>query len=54
MTWIVPRAASPDKRSRRLEFWSGLYTYAWFVSFGASFVSYVVLMKMFAPRAATA
>jgi nucleobase:cation symporter-1, NCS1 family len=34
------------------EFWSGLYAYAWFVSFGASFVSYLVLMKVFAPRAA--
>jgi NCS1 family nucleobase:cation symporter-1 len=33
------------------EFWSGLYAYAWFVSFGASFVSYLVLMKVFAPRA---
>jgi NCS1 family nucleobase:cation symporter-1 len=31
-------------------FWSGLYAYAWFVSFGASFVSYLVLMKVFAPR----
>jgi NCS1 family nucleobase:cation symporter-1 len=35
-------------------FWSGLYAYAWFVSFGASFVSYLVLMKVFAPRAAAA
>jgi nucleobase:cation symporter-1, NCS1 family len=34
------------------EFWSGLYAYAWFVSFGVSFVSYLVLMKVFVPRAA--
>jgi NCS1 family nucleobase:cation symporter-1 len=35
-------------------FWSNLYAYAWFVSFGASFVSYLVLMKVFATRAAAA
>jgi NCS1 family nucleobase:cation symporter-1 len=29
------------------EFWSRLYDYAWFVSFGVSFVSYLVLMKLF-------
>jgi len=28
------------------EFWSQIYVYAWFVSFGVSFVVYVVLMKM--------
>jgi NCS1 family nucleobase:cation symporter-1 len=33
-------------------FWSHLYAYAWFVSFGVSFVSYLVLMKVFGPRAA--
>jgi NCS1 family nucleobase:cation symporter-1 len=33
-------------------FWSDLYAYAWFVSFGASFVSYLVLMKVFGMRAA--
>jgi nucleobase:cation symporter-1, NCS1 family len=27
------------------EFWSRLYDYAWFVSFGAAFVTYVALMK---------
>jgi NCS1 family nucleobase:cation symporter-1 len=27
------------------EFWSRLYDYAWFVSFGAAFVTYAVLMK---------
>jgi NCS1 family nucleobase:cation symporter-1 len=27
------------------EFWSNLYAYAWFVSFGVSFVTYLVLMK---------
>jgi hypothetical protein len=35
-------------------FWSDLYGYAWFVSFGAAFVSSLVLMKMFAPRPAVA
>jgi nucleobase:cation symporter-1, NCS1 family len=35
-------------------FWSDLYAYAWFVSFGVSFVSYLVLMKVFAKRAAAA
>jgi NCS1 family nucleobase:cation symporter-1 len=34
--------------------WSDLYAYAWFVSFGVSFVSYLVLMKVFAPRATAA
>jgi NCS1 family nucleobase:cation symporter-1 len=33
-------------------FWSGLYAYAWFVSFGVAFVSYLLLMKALAPRAA--
>jgi NCS1 family nucleobase:cation symporter-1 len=33
-------------------FWSALYQYAWFVSFGVSFGSYLVLMKVFATRAA--
>jgi NCS1 family nucleobase:cation symporter-1 len=28
------------------EFWSSLYSYAWFISFGTSFVSYLVLMKL--------
>jgi nucleobase:cation symporter-1, NCS1 family len=31
------------------DFWTGLYRYAWFVSFGVSLVSYVVLMKLFPP-----
>jgi nucleobase:cation symporter-1, NCS1 family len=30
-------------------FWSDVYAYAWFVSFGASFVVHVVLTKAFAP-----
>jgi NCS1 family nucleobase:cation symporter-1 len=30
-------------------FWSDLYHYAWFVSFGVSFFSYLVLTKLFAP-----
>jgi NCS1 family nucleobase:cation symporter-1 len=32
-------------------FWTDLYAYAWFVSFGASFVFYLVLMKVFAAQA---
>lgn len=30
------------------EFWTQLYGYAWFVSFGVALVSYLVLMKLFA------
>jgi cytosine/uracil/thiamine/allantoin permease len=36
------------------EFWSSLYSYAWFVSFGTSSVVYLVLMKLFAARATAA
>ncbi|MEI7683977.1 MAG: NCS1 family nucleobase:cation symporter-1 [Planctomycetota bacterium] len=32
------------------EFWSQIYVYAWFVSFGVSFVVYVVLMKLMARK----
>jgi NCS1 family nucleobase:cation symporter-1 len=32
------------------EFWSDLYAYAWFVSFGVSFVSYYVTMMVFARK----
>jgi NCS1 family nucleobase:cation symporter-1 len=35
-------------------FWSELYAYAWFISFGVSFVSYLVLMWAFAARVAAA
>ncbi len=31
------------------DFWSRLYDYAWFVSFGVAFVCYLVLMKAFGP-----
>jgi NCS1 family nucleobase:cation symporter-1 len=31
-------------------FWSDLYAYAWFISFGISFVSYLVLMALFGRR----
>jgi NCS1 family nucleobase:cation symporter-1 len=34
--------------------WSELYHYAWFISFGVSFVTYVVLMSVFGRRAAPA
>jgi NCS1 family nucleobase:cation symporter-1 len=30
------------------KFWADLYLYAWFISFGVSFVAYLVLMRMFA------
>jgi NCS1 family nucleobase:cation symporter-1 len=30
--------------------WSQLYAYAWFISFGISFVTYIVLMLMAGPR----
>jgi NCS1 family nucleobase:cation symporter-1 len=32
-------------------FWVNLYHYAWFISFGVSFVAYVVLMHLFGRRA---
>jgi cytosine/uracil/thiamine/allantoin permease len=32
------------------EIWVDLYHYAWFISFGISFVVYVVLMKLFGGR----
>jgi NCS1 family nucleobase:cation symporter-1 len=35
-------------------FWSELYADAWFVSFGTSFLSYLVLMKVLGPRPAAA
>jgi NCS1 family nucleobase:cation symporter-1 len=31
--------------------WDDLYHYAWFISFGVSFVAYLVLMKLFLPDA---
>ena len=31
-------------------FWADLYHYAWFISFGVSFVAYLVLMKLFSAR----
>jgi nucleobase:cation symporter-1, NCS1 family len=31
------------------DYWSRLYDYAWFVSFGLALVSYVMLMKLFGP-----
>ena len=32
------------------EFWTELYKYAWFVSFGVSFVAYLVGMQVFVSR----
>jgi NCS1 family nucleobase:cation symporter-1 len=54
MALSVPGFAATVKLVEIPAFWSRLYDYAWFVSFGASFVSYLVLMKVFAPRAAAA
>jgi NCS1 family nucleobase:cation symporter-1 len=54
MALSVPGFAATVKLVEVPAFWSRLYDYAWFVSFGASFVSYLVLMKVFAPRAAAA
>jgi nucleobase:cation symporter-1, NCS1 family len=31
-------------------FWADLYHYAWFISFGVSFVAYLVLMKLFSAK----
>jgi NCS1 family nucleobase:cation symporter-1 len=47
----LPGLAASAKLVEVPLFWSDLYAYAWFVSFGVSFVSYLVLMKMFSePR----
>ena len=43
----LPGFAAAAKLVEVPAFWSRLYDYAWFVSFGASFVSYVVLMVLF-------
>ena len=46
----LPGFAAAAKLVEVPAFWSGLYYYAWFVSFGVSFVSYLVLMKVFGAR----
>jgi NCS1 family nucleobase:cation symporter-1 len=43
----LPGFAAAAKLVEVPAFWSDLYAYAWFVSFGVSFVSYLVLMKLF-------
>ncbi len=44
-------AAVSDKWKESLpQIWSDLYSYAWFISFGVSFVAYLVLMKVFAAK----
>ncbi|MGD9635186.1 MAG: cytosine permease, partial [Pirellulales bacterium] len=39
-------AVSESWKASLPTFWSDLYNYAWFISFGISFVVYVVLMKL--------
>jgi len=43
----LPGLAASAKLAEVPAFWTDLYAYAWFVSFGVSFVSYLVLMKIF-------
>jgi cytosine/uracil/thiamine/allantoin permease len=45
MAPCLPGFAAAALHIRVPEFWSNLYAYAWFVSFGVSFVTYLVLMK---------
>jgi NCS1 family nucleobase:cation symporter-1 len=54
MAPCLPGFAAVVLRVEVHEFWSHLYAYAWFISFGVAFVSYLVLMRVFAPRAAAA
>jgi NCS1 family nucleobase:cation symporter-1 len=54
MAPCLPGFAAAALHADVAAFWSDLYAYAWFVSFGVSFVSYLVLMKVFAPRTAVA
>jgi NCS1 family nucleobase:cation symporter-1 len=44
-------AVSPSWQAAIPAFWSDLYHYAWFISFGVSFASYVILMCSFSNRA---
>jgi nucleobase:cation symporter-1, NCS1 family len=46
----LPGIAAALKLVEVPEFWSSLYNYAWFISFGTSFVSYLLLMKIFCSR----
>jgi NCS1 family nucleobase:cation symporter-1 len=43
----LPGFAAAAKLAEVPAFWSDLYTYAWFVSFALSFVTYLALMKVF-------
>jgi NCS1 family nucleobase:cation symporter-1 len=43
----IPGFAAAAGLVRVAAFWSRLYDYAWFVSFGMALVSYVLLMKAF-------
>jgi NCS1 family nucleobase:cation symporter-1 len=45
-------AVSDSWKSTIPPFWADLYHYAWFISFGVSFVLYVALMKIIPPRQA--
>lgn len=51
MALCVPGFAAATGFIEVPAFWSRLYDYAWFVSFGVAFVSYVVLTMLFPPRA---
>jgi nucleobase:cation symporter-1, NCS1 family len=46
----LPGFAAAAQLAEVPAYWSDLYAYAWFVSFGVSFVSYLVLMKLFGAR----
>jgi NCS1 family nucleobase:cation symporter-1 len=44
-------AVSESWRTSIPPLWSDLYHYAWFISFGVSFISYFILMRTFTNRA---
>jgi NCS1 family nucleobase:cation symporter-1 len=47
-------AVSESWKASISPFWSQLYSYAWFISFGISFVAYIVLMMVAGPRESSA
>ena len=47
----LPGFAAKAGLTQVADFWSRLYDYAWFVSFGVAFVCYLVLMKASGPAA---
>jgi NCS1 family nucleobase:cation symporter-1 len=50
MAPCVPGFLAVTKLSELPEFWSRVYDYAWFVSFGVSFFTYIVLTKLCGTR----